>query len=384
MRFEDVFDTGPAARGSAPGRVNLIGEHTDYNGGLVLPVAISLRVSVELRYRDDAQVRGSSRECGAAEAELGAPPDGSWLDYVRGVARELAAEGRIPERGFEVFVASELPQGSGLSSSAALAVASAFALVGAAGAPPRSSERTGLAKLCQRAERDFVGVPCGLMDPYASACGSAGTALLLDCARVQARRVRAPAELEILVFDTGVRRDLRSGAFEQRVRECERARDEAARLLSRPLAWLSELRSADLAALESRLDPTLLCRARHVTGENERVARFAAALESHAMIEAGEALYASHESLRADYDVSWPEADWLVGHSRELTGMIGARMTGAGFGGCTLHLARREHAAALAARLGRDFEGAFGRAGRIHRLVPSNGASLALGPAPCS
>ncbi len=381
MRFEDLFDGGPAARGSAPGRVNLIGEHTDYNGGLVLPAAISLRVSVELRYRGDGQVRGSSREFGAAEAALAAPPDGSWLDYVRGVARELAAGGRIPERGFDVLVASELPEGSGLSSSAALAVASAFALVGAAGAPPRPTERASIAELCQRAERDFVGVPCGLMDPYASACGSAGCALLLDCARVRARRVRLPAELEILVFDTGVRRDLRSGAFERRVRECERARDEAARLLSRPLAWLSELRGADLTALEPRLDPTLLRRVRHVTGENERVERFAAALESHAMIEAGEALYASHESLRVDYEVSWPEADWLVSRSRELRGMVGARMTGAGFGGCTLHLAQAEHAAALAARLQADFEEAFGRPGRIHRLVASDGASLVLGPA---
>ena len=138
---------------------------------------------------------------------------------------------------------------------------------------------------------------------------------------------------------------------------------------------------AEALALEPRLDPTLLRRVRHVTGENERVERFVAALESHAMIEAGEALYASHESLRVDYEVSWPEADWLVSRSRELRGMVGARMTGAGFGGCTLHLAQAEHAAALAARLQGDFEEAFGLPGRMHRLVASDGASLALGPA---
>ena len=176
-----------------------------------------------------------------------------------------------------------------------------------------------------------------------------------------------------------MRRDLRSGAFEQRVRECERVRDEAARLLSRPLGWLSELRRAELESIAPELDPILLRRARHVIGENERVEQFADALESHAMIEAGHALYASHQSLRDDYEVSWLEADWLVEHSRSLSGMIGARMTGAGFGGCTLHLAQAEHAPALATRLTSAFEQQFGRPGQVHRLLPADGASFSLG-----
>ena len=237
--FESVFGGPAAAEARAPGRVNLIGEHTDYNGGLVLPAAISLQTRVAVRFREDGRVVGASRERGRAEAELAAAPDGCWLDHLRGVARVLADQGRIPARGFDASVAGDVPEGSGLSSSAALGVAAAHALARAAGTPFRAGERTLVAELAHRAETGFVGVPCGIMDPYAVACAESGAALLLDCASRERRVVPLPEGIALLVFDTGTRRELRDGRFEARVSECEQARTAAAALLTRPLASLS-------------------------------------------------------------------------------------------------------------------------------------------------
>ena len=347
VRFEEVFAKRPAARAQAPGRVNLIGEHTDYSGGLVLPAAISLGTRVSLRYRDDGLVRAVSRERGRAESPLAAPPGGDWLDYPRGVARVLAAARRIPASGFDLLVESDLPVGAGLSSSAALEVATALALAAAAGAPVREDEREQLAVLCRRAENDFAGAPCGIMDQYAVACARESAALLLDCARVTARAVALPDGLELLVCDTGVRRELRDGFYETRVRECERARTRAAALLARPLDCLSEVRSSELPRM-AELEPVLAARLRHVVTENERVARFVALLEGGDLEAAGALLYDSHRSLADDYAVSWPEADRLVAGSAGLPGVLGARMTGAGLGGCTLHLLRGDTAAAAA------------------------------------
>jgi len=342
-----VFGKAPAARAQAPGRVNLIGEHTDYNGGLVLPAAISLCTRVSVRYRDDSIVRGVSGEREPAEAPLDAPPAGDWLDYPRGVARVLAEARRIPPSGFDLLVESDVPAGAGLSSSAALELATALALAAAAGAPVREDEREQLAVLCRRAENDFAGAPCGIMDQYAVACARESAALLLDCASVTARAVPLPDALELLVCDTGVRRELRDGSYETRVRECERARERASALLSRPLAWLAEVRASELPRM-AELEPTLAARLRHVVTENERVTRFAALLEAGDLEAAGALLYDSHRSLAGDYAVSWPEADRLVAGSAGLPGVLGARMTGAGLGGCTLHLLRGDVAAAAA------------------------------------
>jgi galactokinase len=360
----------------APGRVNLIGEHTDYSGGRVLPAAISLATTVAVRLREDGLVRGRSRERGNAQASLAAEPAGTWLDYVRGAALQLVEAGRIPASGFDVYVSSEIPGGAGLSSSAALLVASALALAEAGGAGYRQDERFALAQLCQRAENEFVGVPSGLMDEFASALGRAGAALLLDCTELAWRAVPFPESLEILVFDTEVRRELRGGAYETRVLECERARQQAAGALGRPLAALSAATPADLPALEPALDPLLFRRLRHVATENERVERLATALGGRDRRAIAALLYASHESLAADYEVSWPEADLLVALSRELPGIHGARMTGAGHGGCTLHLVdtatRSETVLALHAAFARQ----TGRAGRSWPLRPAPGATL--------
>ena len=374
--FAEVFGGTPASAARAPGRVNLIGEHTDYNGGLVLPAAIELATRVSVRLRRDAEVRGFSRERGAAQAGLDASPSGDWLDYVRGTARVLASAGLVRDTGFEIAVLSDVPEGAGLSSSAALEAATALALLAAAGGREVELDRPQLARLCQRAEVEFAGVPCGIMDQYAVLCSEPGAGLLLDCARVQARSAPLPAGVEILIFDTGVARGLRSGAYAERRAECERALEGARRVLERPLGSLSEVVIADFERLERALEPVSFRRARHVISENARVREFAAALEVGALGRAGAAMFASHESLRVDYEVTVRESDALVEDSRALAGCIGARMTGAGFGGCTVHLVESTQAGAFATALSRAFDARFGRKPRFWRTRAAAGANL--------
>lgn len=364
-----------AAHARAPGRVNLVGEHTDYNGGLVLPAAISLDTRVGLRLRGDGRVCGRSRERGAAEAELRAPRAGDWLDYPRGVARVLAEAGWIPASGFDLDVESDLPEGAGLSSSAALEAATAVALLAAAGRDLPDADRPQLAQLCQRAEAEFVGVPCGAMDQFAVLCGAPGAALRLDCASLETRAVALPAGLAILVFDTGVERSLRAGAYAERRAECERARVLAAAALGRAVGSLSDLRVEELPALLRALDPVALRRARHVVSENARVREVEAALGRGDLGALAAALFAGHASLRDDFAVTCPESDALVEDSRDLPGCAGARMTGAGFGGCTVHLVARAHAQAFAAALAERFRARFGRAPRHWRAEVAAPAS---------
>jgi galactokinase len=355
--------------------VNLIGEHTDYNAGLVLPAAIDRETRVAMRPRADGRVVAVSRERGRAEAAFAAPPLSDWLDYARGVARELVDAGRIPARGFELWVETDLPEGAGLSSSAALEAAVALALLGAHGRSERVT-RPELARLCQRAEAEFVGVPCGIMDQYAVLCGQPGAALWLDCATLESRQVALPESLAILIFDTGVERSLRSGAYAQRRAECARALEGARAALRRPLESLSELSPSDLSQLDRALDPVALRRARHVVHENRRVRGFAEALERRDFAAAGVELFASHASLRDDYEVSCPESDALVADSRELAGCVGARMTGAGFGGCTVQLVEAARADSFAAALAELFRARFGRAPRHWRTRAGAPAEL--------
>jgi len=374
--FAAAFGGTALRTASAPGRVNLIGEHTDYNGGLVLPAAIELRTRVSVRPRRDAEVHGFSRERGAARAGFDDPPAGDWLDYVRGTARVLAAAGLIRESGFEIAVLSDVPEGAGLSSSASLEAAAALALVAASGESEVDLDRAELARLCQRAEVEFAGVPCGIMDQYAVLCTEPGSALLLDCARVESSRVPLPAGVEILIFDTGVSRELRSGGYAARRAECERALVAARRVIGRPLASLSELDAPDVERLEAALDPGAFRRARHVVSENARVRDFARALERGDLASAGAAMFASHASLRVDYEVTIPESDALVLDSRALAGCIGARMTGAGFGGCTVHLVEEAQASRFSSALVRGFRSRFGREPRFWRTRAAGAANL--------
>ena len=303
----------------APGRVNLIGDHTDYTGGLVLPMAVDLGTTVAGE-PGGREVRLASAD---AEGEVVVPLDvdepaavePAWGRYVAGVVAVTR-----PAEGFTGDVTTTLPVGAGLSSSAALEVAVALAL-GFAGSAVE------LALACQRAEQLASGVPCGVMDQLAAAAGVAGHALLIDCGTLAVRPVPLPAGVEVVVVHSGEPRRLADSAYAERRRHCEAA-----------AALVGPLDRASLASVEGLTDPVLRARARHVVTENERVRRFAAALEEGDVAACGRLMVESHESLRLDFEVSTPRLDRLVARLVSTPGVHGARLTGAGFGGCVVAL----------------------------------------------
>ena len=335
-----TFGSGPAPRiTKAPGRVNLIGEHTDYNDGYVLPFAIDRTTEIALRPRSDRAVHACSTAFrGVAELELPiaeSTPTGEWHDYLIGILLELSHHVEFPH-GFDVAISSSVPLRAGLSSSAALEVALALALTRLYGIGLDDVE---FVRLCQRAEVEFVGTSCGIMDQYASLLARDGSALLLDVATMTHRHV--PIDLEdtsFLVVDSTVRRELSHSGYNERRRECQEALDWLRDALpERRLSSLSELTMRELDDVKYRM-PELLCRrAAHVVSENERVRRAAEALVDGEASTVGELLYASHASLRDQYDVSTPELDFLVEWGAR-NGALGARLVGGGFGGTTLHL----------------------------------------------
>ena len=305
----------------APGRVNLIGDHTDYSGGLVLPMALDWATTVTLDRAGTMLELTSSVEAQPAVVDLARLGDPSrveppWARYVAGVAAVVR-----PERGGTGTVDTELPLGAGLSSSAALEVAVALAL-GLRGTPVE------VAAACQRAEHLASGVPSGIMDQLASMAGVAGNALLIDCTSLDVEPVPLPDGVEVVVVDSGERRALSSSAYAERRRQCE----EAASLIG-------PLRDATIAGVERLDDELLLRRARHVVTENARVVAFAAALQAGDPATAGALMVESHASLRDDFDVSTPGLDRLVDDLCRTPGVFGARLTGAGFGGCAVALA---------------------------------------------
>jgi galactokinase len=330
--YRERFGAAPEVVTSAPGRVNLIGEHTDYNGGYVLPCAIDRRVAVALG-RGPGGLH--SADFGATRPTTG-PLEHAWPDYPRGVAWALAAAGHtLPE--WRAAFAGDVPRGSGLSSSAAIEAATALALDTLLGLDLARAE---LARCCQRAENGYLGINSGIMDQYASLLCQANHALLLDCRSLQEERV--PLDLDaagvaLLVCDTGVRRNLAAdGAYNERVAECRRAATALG------VAQLRDARPEDLG----RLSGVELRRARHVVTEDARTLAAAAALRAGDFATLGRLMYASHASLRDDYDVSSPELDACV-ECAHAAGAIGARLTGAGFGGCAIALVRPEALAPL-------------------------------------
>jgi galactokinase len=335
--FQQAFSEQPQWLARAPGRVNLIGGHVDYNEGLVLPVAVELDVVVAYRTRPDRRVIVYSAEFDeTAEFDIDGLSPGSvqgWAAYPAGVAWALTQAG-FPLRGMDASVTSTVPLGSGLSSSAALEVAFASAFCHASDLDVPGVE---LAKLCQKAENHFVGVQCGIMDQIASACAETGKALLLDCRSLEIQQVRLPATLRIVILCTGVERELRSSEYNKRRRECEEAVTRLA-AVDDDIRALRDVEPEQLHSLLRHLPPPLDRRARHVVGEIERVHLAAAALEQAETERFGELMFASHRSLRDDYQVSSDELDSLVSLAQRAPGSIGARLTGAGFGGCTVNV----------------------------------------------
>ncbi len=351
--FASGFSGRPVVVTSAPGRVNLIGEHTDYNGGPVLPVALERRTAVAASHADDWLVT-STMDAKMRAVRVDAPMRKAWTDYLVGVVRELRAVGAAPA-GAHIAVASNLPIGAGLSSSAALTVAAAKALSLLAG---RRLTPAQIADVAFRAEHDQVGVRCGRMDQTIAAHGERGTALLFETATGAIQRVPFPGRLWIV--ETGVSHELTGGELNHRRKQCEDAL-AICRAWRPGVAHLADLTTEDLPEVERRLPPELFHRVRHVVTETARTRQAAAALASGDLTRLGALLVQGHESLRVDYESTVPEADYIV-HSAVERGAYGARLTGAGWGGAVVVLAPPERGARILAEVGRDFRDRFGRA----------------------
>ncbi len=339
--FERRFGERPALIAVGPGRVNLIGEHTDYNDGFVLPVAIKRDVRLVARPREDRHVRLFSLEYDAwYEFHLDAlayDDDVLWANYVQGVAWALQERG-ISLSGMDALISGNVPRASGLSSSAALEVATARAFLAVAG---HEDALTGpqLAQAAQRAENQFVGVNCGIMDQFISVLGQEGHALLIDCRSLDYRLIPFPAQASLVIGNTKASRSLAGSAYNERRRQCE----EGVALLRQRLPTIQALRDVTGEQLEANrelLPPLVYRRCRHVVHENERVLQTVAALEAGRLDEVGRLMNASHASLRDDYEVSSPALDAMVEAMASVPGCYGARLTGAGFGGCAVALVR--------------------------------------------
>jgi galactokinase len=343
--FVTLFGTPPAVTADAPGRVNLIGEHTDYNGGFVLPTAIPQRCRAELAPRpgDTVRVWSSAADPAAPPASyrLGAEAQtGGWLDYVQGLTSILRRDGH-PLHGFDLRLDSSVPLGSGLSSSAALSVSLLRALRQAFGL---ALDDVQIARLGQRSENEFVGAQVGIMDPMAASLADEGTALFLDARSLHFERVPLPAGADLVVLHSGVAHNHAAGDYNTRRAECERA----CALLG--VGQLRDLGPGDLPRVEALPEP-LNRRARHVVMEDERVGQAVTAMRAGDLGRLGELFYASHASMRDDYAVSVPEIDRIVDLARQDRAVYGARLTGGGFGGSVVMLARRGEGRAAGERI---------------------------------
>jgi len=356
--FPERFGAEPDVVADAPGRANLIGEHTDYSGGFVLPVAIPRRTRVELRRRTDDVVQVHSEQLGSTETfRLGTEaPRHGWVDYVQAVT---ALARPRPLRGFDARIDSDVPPGSGLSSSAALEVALLRALRQAFGWELSDLQ---LALIAQRAEVEFVGAPVGVMDPMVVSLGDPGEALFIDTQSLHAQRVPLPPGLGIAVVHSGISHEHSSGEYRVRRRECE----EATRALGVPS--LRSLTLEDLPRIEA-LPPPLDRRARHVVSENARVLEAVEALRSGALERLGALLAEAHRSLRDDFQVSVPDLDRLVALAAGAPGTFGARLTGGGFGGAIVVAARPDGLRASMERVAERYRVETGRTPSV--LVPA-------------
>jgi len=359
-RFKSLFKKPPAGCARAPGRVNLIGGHTDYNEGFVLPIAIERRTLAAFGPREDRRVRFVSAQAdGAAEIDLDGeivPGEPAWANYCKGVAAGLRERG-LALLGAEVLIDSDVPLGGGLSSSAALEVATAFALLAVAGKVGQVPDRE-LVLLCQRAEHDFAGAPCGILDQSIVIMGRAGMAMLLDCRSGEIRQVpfNDPGVV-VLVADTQVKHDISDGGYAARREQCFAAAKKLGVRALRDVDASAVARAAENGTLAGKE----LMRARHVVGENARTLEAAEALSAGDFVRVGELMCASHTSLRNDYEVSCQELDAVVELAGACDEVYGARMTGGGFGGCAIALVQADCAEDVARLVQAGFAERFGR-----------------------
>ena len=357
----------------APGRVNLIGEHTDYNDGFVMPAAIDRYTWAVIAPREDRKIRlRSTHFPDTAEFDLDEPDPqrgGNWSDYPHGVAVMLERAGHRL-RGADILIQGEVPIGAGLSSSAAIEVSTGLALVDQAGI---FIDREQLAKICQRAENEFVGMRSGLMDQFISCFGEAERALMLDCRSLEFELLPIPENTALMVCNTMVKHELGKSEYNTRRAECE----EGVRILAAKTPSIKALRDATIDGLENargEMPDNIYKRCRHVITENTRVIEAASALENGDLNRFGELMYASHRSLRDDFEVSCEELDIMVDLASKLQGVYGARMTGGGFGGCTVNLVESDRADIFRRAIATGYEKLTDIKPDIYRFTPAAGA----------
>ena len=362
----------------APGRVNLIGEHTDYNEGFVLPAAIGFSTWVTSAPRNDRIVsvyaENFSEQIEFDLDEPGPHAQGHWSDYVRGVAVTLERAGHRL-RGAELRIRGEVPIGSGLSSSAALEVSSGFALLTNSGMTVDLRE---LAELCQKAENEFVGLRCGIMDQFVSCHGQAGKALLLDCRSLEYKLLPLPEDARLAVCNTMVKHSLATSQYNARRLECETAVRHFAQRRSN-VQSLRDVSEADLKLFGGGLPEVIYRRARHVITENARVLAAGTALEKGDLVAFGELMSSSHRSLRDDYEVSCRELDLMVELAQPLAGVYGARMTGGGFGGSTVNLVAARSVDQFKETVARGYEAVTGVTPEIYICAAAAGVGETKG-----
>src|SRR5579884_2346312 len=367
--FEQRFQTPPAFVVRAPGRVNLIGEHTDYNDGFVLPLAIDRAVWIALRPRADRQVLAHSLDFAGSTTfaldELTRSDDG-WAEYVKGVAWVLQEAGHRLH-GWEGVIAGDVPVGAGLSSSAALEMAVARAFAAVSDLPWDAAK---MALLGQRAENEWVGVRCGIMDQMISAAGRAGHALLIDCRSLHTETVPFPPGTTVVVLDTATRRGLVDSAYNERRSQCE----SAARAFG--VSALRDVSAAHFEAECGRLDEITRRRARPVVTENERTLQAANVMRRGDAVAVGRLMNASHESLRDDFAVSSQELNVMVECGRRHPACLGIRMTGAGFGGCAVALVHSEQAKSFTSAVAASYQAKTEIAPVLYVCAATDGAAV--------
>jgi galactokinase len=371
-QFRDLFGATPTLY-RAPGRVNLIGEHTDYNGGFVMPAAIDFSCWVAIAPRTDRNLVVRSLN---VEQTLEFPLDGTppadvpkWSNYVTGVARVLEAAGyRL--QGANLAIWGNVPLGAGLSSSAAIEVATGYALLDISGVP---IDRTQLAKLCQRAENEFVGMRCGIMDQFISCRGRSGKLMMLDCRSLDYRELPLQPGVQLVICNTMVKHQHAGGEYNVRRAQCE----EGVRILAKALPGIHALRDVTLPELEQHrelLSDVVYRRCRHVISENERVTQAAVALASADIDCVGRLMAESHRSLRDDYEVSCRELDLMVDLAAKQPGVYGSRMTGGGFGGCTVSLMKEDMTPGFQRVVSHEYQAQTGLRPDIYISAPADGA----------
>jgi galactokinase len=371
-RFRGLFGMS-AQLFRAPGRVNLIGEHTDYNDGFVMPMAIGFYTWIAAAKRSDRVLEVYSEHfderISLSLDALGGPPRKHWSDFIWGVAAALQQAG-YPPSGANLVIHGEIPIGAGLSSSASLEVSVTLAITSLAGL---TVPRLELAKICQTAEHEYVGTRCGIMDQFVASFGVAGHALVLDCRSFEYQLLAIPNDLRVVVCNSMVRRELASGEYNLRRADCE----AGVKVLQSFLPEVRSLRDVGIADLEKykhALGAVVYRRCRHVVTENQRVLAAVGALQSQDADRFGHLLYRSHASLRDDYEVSCRELDLLVDLASSRRGVYGARMTGGGFGGCTVNLVRADYAETFQSEITHLYAEATGVTPEIYLCEPAQGA----------